>query len=80
MGRVRALEAGEVTGEVKGIYDAFFKERGNVPNMMKTLAHKPAQLKTGVEHFKAIMAPGEIETRLKEMVAVRVSMLNHCDY
>jgi alkylhydroperoxidase family enzyme len=80
MGRIRTLESHEVDGEARAIYDEFHRQRGNVPNMMKTLAHKPRLLKTGTEHFKAVMAPGEVDTKLKEMVAVRVSTLNQCDY
>ena len=80
MARIRPLEAAEVGPSVNAIYDEFFRLRGNVPNMMKTMAHVPRLLETGVSHFKAAMAPGAVDARLKELLAVRVSQINRCDY
>ena len=31
-------------------------------------------------HFRAVMNTGTVEKKLKEMVAVRVSHLNACEY
>ncbi|MBI1748345.1 MAG: carboxymuconolactone decarboxylase family protein [Acidobacteria bacterium] len=80
MGRIRTLDTAEVDGTVKAIYEEFLRVRGNIPNMFKTLAHKPAILQTAVAHYKAVMSSGEVEALLKELLSVRVSQINQCDY
>jgi len=80
MGRIRPLNPNEVDSEAKGIFEEFLRERGNIPNMFRTLAHRPVLLKTAYDHFKAILKTGTVEFKLKEMVAVRVSQMNECAY
>lgn len=80
MPRIRPLDAAEAGPSVNAIYDEFFRVRGHVPNMFKTLAHTPKLLETAIAHFKAVMAPGEVDARLKELLSVRVSQINQCDY
>jgi alkylhydroperoxidase family enzyme len=48
--------------------------------MFRTLAHRPEIMKTMAAHFRAILNTGTVEKKLKELVAVRVSHLNLCDY
>jgi alkylhydroperoxidase family enzyme len=69
-----------VDGEAREVFNAFLKERGNVPNMFRTVAHRPEIMKTMTAHFRAVMNTGTVEKKLKELVAVRVSYLNHCEY
>lgn len=80
MGRIRPLEVQEVDNEAKAIFEDFLKERGNIPNMFRTLAHRPVLLKTAFDHFRAVLKTGTVEFKLKEMVAVRVSQMNECQY
>ena len=61
-------------------FDHFLRERGNVPNMFRTAAHRPEIMKTMTEHFRTVMTTGTVPPKLKEMVAVRVSHLNRCEY
>jgi len=80
MGRLRRPSPDEVTPEVR---DAFIKlkaERGNIPNMFRTIAHRPEIAATLLAHYRAVMGPGTVPIVLKEMLAVRVSRLNSCDY
>ena len=44
--RVSRLEPSQVDAGTAEIYDAFLKERGNVPNMFRTVAHRPEYLRT----------------------------------
>jgi alkylhydroperoxidase family enzyme len=78
--RIRPRDPSEVTGEVGTIFDLFLKERGNVPNMFRTVAARPRHLQTMIAHFRTVMNEGEVSTLLKELVAVRVSSLNRCRY
>jgi alkylhydroperoxidase family enzyme len=80
MPRLSKVSPEHVDGEAREIFEAFLKERSNVPNMFRTVAHRPEILKTMTAHFRAVMNTGTVDKKLKEMVAVRVSHLNHCDY
>ncbi|UCC71061.1 MAG: hypothetical protein JSV86_11760 [Gemmatimonadota bacterium] len=77
--RLRALEPGEAP-EVGDIFEAFLKERGNIPNMFRTLARRGEHLRTMIEHFETVMRRGAVPPLLKEFISVRVSALNNCRY
>lgn len=74
------LGVDDVSDRARSIFEDFLRERGNVPNMFRTLAHHPALLETLFAHFRAVMAPGAVSTRVKECVAVAVSAGNECEY
>lgn len=66
--------------EVQEIFARFLEERGNVPNMFRTMGRLPGHLTSVIEHFTTVMREGEVPRRLKEMISVRVSALNACRY
>ncbi len=80
MPRLPKLSPEQVDGEAREIFERFLQERGNVPNMFRTVAHRPEILKTMTAHFRAVMNTGTVEKKLKELVAVRVSYINLCEY
>jgi len=80
MPRIRPLGPEEVGPAVRAIFERFFSERGNIPNMFRTMAVRPAIMETAEAHLRAVMEGGTIEPRLKEMLAVRVSQINDCNY
>jgi alkylhydroperoxidase family enzyme len=80
MPRLSKLSPDQVNGQSQEVFNHFLKERGNIPNMFRTMAHRPEIMKTMTDHFRAVMNTGTVEKKLKEMVAVRVSHINHCDY
>lgn len=80
MSRIRPLDPKEVDNEAKEIFEDFLQERGNIPNMFRTLAHRPKLLKTAFDHFQAILKTGTVDFKLKEMLGVRVSQMNQCAY
>ncbi len=80
MARISRLEPSQVDPQAREIFDAFLKERGNIPNMFRTVAHRPLLLKTVISHFKAVMGSGTLGPKLKEVLFVRVSQINHCEY
>ncbi|MBZ5562912.1 MAG: carboxymuconolactone decarboxylase family protein [Acidobacteriia bacterium] len=80
MPRLPNLNPEQVDGEAREIFERFLQERGNVPNMFRTVAHRPDILKTMTAHFRAVMNTGTVDKKLKELVAVRVSHLNGCEY
>jgi uncharacterized peroxidase-related enzyme len=80
MPRLRALGKDEVDPAARAEYDAFLAARGNVPNLFATLARRPAFMRAAAALLREAMAPGEVPSRLKELVALRVSRVNRCDY
>ena len=80
MPRLSKLDIETAPADVKPIFQAIFAKRGNIPNMFRTMAHAPEILKTMDAHFKAVMARTTLSVRLKELVVLRVSELNGCDY
>ena len=78
--RVSRLDKSEVDQPTAEIFDVYVKERGNVPNMFRTVAHRPEILRTMIAHFRAVMNTGTIPAKLKELVIVRTSQINKCEY
>lgn len=78
--RVSRLDKSQVDAESQGIFEDFLRERGNVPNMFRTVAHRPEIMRTMVAHFRAVMNTGTVPKKLKELVIVRTSQINGCEY
>jgi uncharacterized peroxidase-related enzyme len=80
MSRISRLDKSQVDAESGAIFDGYLKERGNVPNMFRTVAHRPEIFRTMIAHFRAIMNTGTVPAKLKELVIVRTSQINQCEY
>lgn len=78
--RLRTLGKDEADPSIHADYDAFLKARGNVPNLFATLARRPAVMRAAAALLREVLAPGEVTVRVKELVALRVSRVNGCDY
>ena len=80
MPRISRLDRSQVDADVAAIYDHFMRTRGNIPNMFRTVAHRPEILKTMIAHFRAVLETGTVPAKLKELVIVRTSQINRCEY
>ncbi len=80
MPRISRLNRSEVSPELRGVYDTFLRDRGNVPYFFRTLAHRPEIFRTATAHMEAVLKTGTLPTRLKELVVVRTSQLNCTAY
>jgi alkylhydroperoxidase family enzyme len=80
MPRISRLERNAVSPEVGEIYDHFLKVRGNIPNMFRTVAHRPEILRTLIAHYRAVLETGTVPAKLKELVITRTSQINDCEY
>ena len=78
--RISRIKTEETAPEVRPLLEEAYRLRGNVPNMFRSMAHAPRILRTMLDHFRAVMADGEVSAKLKELMAVRVSQINLCDY
>jgi uncharacterized peroxidase-related enzyme len=56
------------------------KKSGKPNHFFRTMANRPEVLKTFVPLYGAIMGPGLIERRLKELIYLSVSFANECPY
>jgi alkylhydroperoxidase family enzyme len=48
--------------------------------LFRTMAHRPELAEHAMRLTEAAMRSGTVEPKLKEMVAIRVSQVNHCFY
>ena len=80
MARIRPRTPDEVSPSMREVFDTFQRQRGNIPNMFRTMALRPEIAQTAVAHMQAIFATGTVPQRLKEILAVRVSQINDCAY
>lgn len=78
--RLSKLSPNQVDAASRQVFDQFMRERGNVPNMFRTVAHRPEIMRTMNQHFFTVMNTGTVSRKLKEMISVRVSYLNACEY
>ena len=80
MSYLERLKWGEVDRRMQAIFEKFYEERGNVPNLFRVMGHCPDLMSSFNNHFGKVMGEGTLPIGLKEMVAVRVSQINECDY
>ena len=78
--RIPTIDYEKADPAAREIFDHYKQERGNVPNMFRTVAHRPEILRTMIAHFRAVMETGTVGVKLKELVIVRTSQLNQCEY
>ena len=78
--RIRPRDPDEVSGGTRDIFDAYLRERGNIPNMFRTVAVRPRHLESMIEHFRTVMNEGDVAPLLKELISIRVSSINKCRY
>ena len=80
MPRISRLTREEVSSSAVTIYDRYLRQRGNVPNMFRTMAHRPEIFETIIAHMEAVLNTGTLPKALKELVIVRTSQLNRTPY
>jgi uncharacterized peroxidase-related enzyme len=78
--RLTPLTPEQASAEVQPIFATYLKERGNIPNMFRTVAVRPKHLQTMIAHFRTVMNEGTVPVLLKELLWVRVSHGNECRY
>ena len=48
--------------------------------LFRTMAHRPELMRQSMQLLETAMRGGTVDARLKELLAVRVSQVNHCFY
>ena len=81
--RIPLIDPEDASGDTKVLFDAVTEMLGRVPASYQTMAHSPHVAKMLVP-FNAVLqrqgAGSVLDTRLKEMVVIKTSHLNGCNY
>jgi uncharacterized peroxidase-related enzyme len=80
MPRISRLNRDQVQPSSVAVYDRTLRERGNVPNMFRTMAHRPQIFESIIAHMDAVLNTGTLTKALKELVIVRTSQVNRTPY
>jgi alkylhydroperoxidase family enzyme len=81
MPRIPPLHPDDAPDMARVVLQEFFKARNSVPNMFRTYARRPTAMKTASDHMTALWnEETTADPKLKELLAVRVSILNDCKY
>ena len=78
--RISRLDRSSVDEKTAEVFDHYRKVRGNAPNVYRTISHRPETLRSMVAHFRAVMETGTLSQKLKELLIIRTSQINHCEY
>ena len=78
--RLPLVAPGGEDERVTPVFDAFIASRGKVPNLFRAIAPHPEIIATLTAHMQAVMGKGTVSMLLKELLSVRVSQINACEY
>jgi AhpD family alkylhydroperoxidase len=76
---IQPIRMEEAAGSTLRLMESVSKDRGAIPNMIKSIAHSPQTLE-GYLQFRRALAGGKIEPEVRERIALAVAQANHCDY
>ncbi|MEN4476911.1 carboxymuconolactone decarboxylase family protein [Mycolicibacterium cosmeticum] len=75
------LLAGSEFSEVdRDVLAAGEKAYGKVLNTWAAIGHSPGLFAAYLPFLRQVNGPGQLETRIKELTALRIAVLNHCSY
>lgn len=82
MATLPLLDDESATPEARAVFDDIRAKRNTdyVNNFWRALAHDPALLKSTWDRVQEVMAPGELDPLVKELIYVAVSTVNGCSY
>jgi alkylhydroperoxidase family enzyme len=76
MARIALIEPENAAPEVKDIYDKVL--RGKPGNVQKALAHRPDMLSKFLAFYGSVGR--SLDRKLYELIYIRVSLINACNY
>lgn len=83
MSRLRIIQPEEAEGEVAQLFEGTTNLVGRVPNAVRIMANSPLVARFLVPFVVVCQREGGgsvLSTRLKEMVVIKTSHLNGCEY
>jgi alkylhydroperoxidase family enzyme len=52
----------------------------SMETLFRTMGHRPNIMQAAMQFLEVVMRQGTVEPQLKELLAIRVSQVNHCFY
>ncbi|MFJ4466925.1 carboxymuconolactone decarboxylase family protein [Streptomyces sp. NPDC089424] len=80
MSLVPLLESAQFSADDQPALAGAVKAYGEVLNTWAGIGNSPGLLGTYLPFLRQLNGPGALEIRVKDLVAVRVAVLNHCRY
>jgi len=80
MPRVRPIERDRAAVVLRSLYDGIEKQFGLMPNIFKTMAHRPELLLTFWNFYKEVWTGGALDPKAKQLAGLRAAFLNDCHY
>lgn len=80
MAWVRLLADDEVTDEVRAVFDVGREHYDQVLHAWRAIAHCPDAFVAYLPYLRAVVGPGHVDQRIKDLTAIRVGLLNGCRY
>jgi len=81
--RISLIDPDDASGDTQVLFDAVEAMLGRVPASYRVMAHSPLVAKMLVP-FNAVLqrqgAGSVLETKIKEMIVIKTSHLNGCEY
>ena len=74
------VERDQAAESVRPIYDKLGQKTGKVLNFFKLMANKPDVLRTFLDFYQAVWAPGSLSPKIKELAYLTASITNYCEY
>lgn len=79
MPRITPISHADATGPAKDLLDTVKAKMGGTPNLLTTMAHSPAVLKSYLE-FSGALSGASLSPALREQIALAVANANKCGY
>ena len=73
------VERENASGEVRALYERIERHGEKVGRFYRLLAHRPDALRAVLDLSNAVMGPGALSSRIKNLAFIRASALNGCD-
>jgi AhpD family alkylhydroperoxidase len=80
MALVPLREMSEIHSADRPTADAGLQAYGRLLHTWQAIANQPGLLSVYLPFVRTLTGPGELEQEIKELVAIRVGVLNHCRY
>ena len=74
------VQKDKVAASALPVYEKLEKKTGSVLNFFKIMANKPDVLRTFLEFYQAVWAPGALSPKIKELGYLTASLWNLCEY
>jgi alkylhydroperoxidase family enzyme len=78
---IKVIDIPEANGALREAYDEVASTRGEVGNILKAHSLHPKVLSAHLHLYKELMfGRSELSRAEREIIALAVSVFNHCDY